>query len=123
MTHTSQCVPNLPGFRTRTHTSPNLPANIDVDVAAEEAKLEIMESKVELKGLVTENVGIFQACYMTQREIDSEGLTNPTLEKGSTVLLLLLLCMSRSGDPPGFCNGLDWRALAELHIPNIAKIK
>ena len=50
--------------------------NFDVEVGAEEAKLEIMESKVELKGIDTENVALFLACSMTQSENDTEGLTN-----------------------------------------------
>ena len=50
--------------------------NIDIETAAEEAKLEIIESDVEVKGLATENVALFLACSMTQEQIDAEGLTN-----------------------------------------------
>ena len=50
--------------------------NIDIETAAEEAKLEIIESDVEVKGPDTENVAIFFACSMTQEQIDAEGLTN-----------------------------------------------
>ena len=41
---------------------------------------------------------------------------HPKLERGSTVLLLLLLCTyvcHAQGTPPEFRNGLDWRALVE----------
>ena len=50
--------------------------NLDVDVAANEAKLEIMESELEIKGLDTEELALFLACTMTQEEIDQEGLAN-----------------------------------------------
>ena len=43
---------------------------------AEEAKLEIMESKVELEGVNTKEVALFLACSMSQEEIDREGLTH-----------------------------------------------
>ena len=46
--------------------------NLDVDVAANEAKLEIMESELEIKGLDTEELALFLACTMTQEEIDQE---------------------------------------------------
>ena len=36
--------------------------NLDVDVAANEAKLEIMESELETKGLDTEELAQFLAC-------------------------------------------------------------
>ena len=42
--------------------------NLDVDVAANEAKLEIMESELEIKGLDTEELALFLACTMTQEE-------------------------------------------------------
>ena len=48
--------------------------NIDVDVAAEEAKLEIMESEVKLEGVNLEEVALFLACTRTQEEIDQDGL-------------------------------------------------
>ena len=42
------------------------------------------------------------------------GPFNPKLERKCVVLLLLLLlCMSCSGDPPGFRRGMDWRALVK----------
>ena len=50
--------------------------NSDIDVAANEAKLEIMESELEIKGLDTEELALFLACTMTQEEIDQEGLTH-----------------------------------------------
>ena len=50
--------------------------NLDVDVAANEAKLEIRESELEIKGLDTEELALFLACTMTQEEIDQEGLAN-----------------------------------------------
>ena len=50
--------------------------NIEVNTAAEEAKLEIMESEVELEGVNTEEVAWFLACSMSQEEIDREGLTH-----------------------------------------------
>ena len=50
--------------------------NIDIDVAAEEAKLEVIESEVTVEGVDTDEVALFLACSMTQEEIDLEGLTN-----------------------------------------------
>ena len=50
--------------------------NLDMDVVANEAKLEIMESKLEVKGLDTEELALFLACSMTQEEIDQEGLSH-----------------------------------------------
>ena len=38
--------------------------NIEVQIPAEEAKLDIMESKVELKGINAENVALFLACFL-----------------------------------------------------------
>ena len=37
-------------------------------MAANEAKLEIMESELEIKGLDTEELALFLACTMTQEE-------------------------------------------------------
>ena len=42
--------------------------NIDIETAAEEAKIEIINSEVEIKGIDTENVALFLACSMTQIE-------------------------------------------------------
>ena len=39
----------------------------------------------------------------------------------SSVLLLLL--RHTQGTPPGFCNGMDWRALLELRPPNIGQLR
>ena len=50
--------------------------NLDIDQTADEVKLEIMESKVELKGVNVDEVGLFLACAMTQKEVDKEGLTH-----------------------------------------------
>ena len=48
----------------------------------------------------------------------------PILERRSTVLLLLLLLLRHAqGTPPGFCNGVDWRALVESHPPNNGKLR
>ena len=33
------------------------------------------------------------------------------------------LRVSRSDHPPGFCNGLDWRALVEDKSPQLAKLR
>ena len=51
--------------------------------------------------------------------------SNFILESGYTVLLLLLLlmCMSRSGCPPGFWNMVDWRALVKVLSPLMAKLR
>ena len=57
--------------------------NIDVDVAAEEAKLEIMESVVKVEGVNLEEVALFLACTMTQEEIDSEGLGHVVHKRSS----------------------------------------
>ena len=56
--------------------------DLDVDVAANEAKLEIMESELEIKGLDTEELALFLACTMTQEEIDQEGLANAEKTEG-----------------------------------------
>ena len=56
--------------------------NLDVDVAANEAKLEIRESELEIKGLDTEELALFLACTMTQEEIDQEGLANAEKTEG-----------------------------------------
>ena len=50
--------------------------SIDVEVAAEEVKQEIIESKVDIEGLDIGEVALYLACSMTQEEIDQEGLTN-----------------------------------------------
>ena len=55
---------------------------LHVDVAANEAKLEIMESELEIKGLDTEELALFLACTMTQEEIDQEGLANAEKTEG-----------------------------------------
>ena len=55
---------------------------LDVDVAANEAKLEIRESELEIKGLDTEELALFLACTMTQEEIDQEGLANAEKTEG-----------------------------------------
>ena len=49
---------------------------IDVDVAAEEIKLEVMESEAEVDGVNYEEAALFLACTMTQDELDDEGLTH-----------------------------------------------
>ena len=46
---------------------------MDVHVAAEEAKKEIEESTLEIE-VDTDELALFIACSMTQQEIDSEGL-------------------------------------------------
>ena len=49
--------------------------NIDVNVAANEAKIEIEESDIEIE-MDAEEVAFFLTCAMSQDEIDAEGLTN-----------------------------------------------
>ena len=49
--------------------------NIDIDLVAEEAKLEVMESHLEIE-IDTEEVALFLACSMSQADIDSEGLSH-----------------------------------------------
>ena len=56
--------------------------NLDVDMAANEAKLEIRESELEIKGLDTEELALFLACTMTHEEIDQEGLANAEKTEG-----------------------------------------
>ena len=50
---------------------------------------------------------------------------HPILERRSTVLLLLLLLLLRhaQGTPPGFRNGVDWRALVKDLSPQMAKLR
>ena len=51
-------------------------------------------------------------------------IINPILDtRISFVLLLLLLLRHAQGTPPGFRNGLDWRALVESCPPNIGKLR
>ena len=50
----------------------------------------------------------------------------PKLERGNTVLLLLLLLLllcHAQGPPPGFWNGVDWRALVKPRPPNIGTLR
>ena len=54
----------------------NFYPSIDVEVAAEEVKQEILESDVEVKGVNYEEAALFLACTMTQVEVDDEGLTH-----------------------------------------------
>ena len=49
--------------------------NIDVDVAAEEVKLEIEESDIDLV-MDTDEAALFIACTLTPEEIEKEGLTH-----------------------------------------------
>ena len=49
----------------------------------------------------------------------------PILERGSAVLLLLLLLLllrHAQGTPPGFWNGVDWRAMVEDKSPQLAEL-
>ena len=48
--------------------------NIDIDVAAEQAKLEVEESNLEVE-IDSEEVALFLACTMSQEEINAEGLS------------------------------------------------
>ena len=54
----------------------NFYPSIDVEVAAEEVKEEILESEVEVEGVNYEEAALFIACTVTQDEIDKEGLTH-----------------------------------------------
>ena len=54
----------------------NFYPSIDVNVAAEEVKEEILESEVEVNGVNYEEAALFIACTLTQDEIDKEGLTH-----------------------------------------------
>ena len=49
--------------------------SIDIDVVAEEAKLEVEESDIEIE-MNTEEVALFLACTMSQDEINTEGLSH-----------------------------------------------
>ena len=64
--------------------------NLDVDVAANEAKLEIMESELEIKGLDTEELVLFLAYTITHEDIDQECLTNVVHKR-----------RNKKGPPPG----------------------
>ena len=46
---------------------------------------------------------------------------NPILDTRISCSVLLL--SHAQGNPPGFCNGLDWRALVELRPPPLAKLR
>ena len=52
----------------------NFYPSIDVDVAAEEVKLEVIESTAEVEGVNYEEAALFLACTMSQEDIDREGL-------------------------------------------------
>ena len=52
----------------------NLYPSLDIEVAAEEVKLEVMESEAEVEGVEYKEAALFLACTMSQKEIDSEGL-------------------------------------------------
>ena len=54
----------------------NFYPSIDIEVAAEEVKLEVMESEAEVEGVNYEEAALFLACTMSQEEIDSEGLSH-----------------------------------------------
>ena len=49
--------------------------NIDIDVLAEEAKLEVQESDIEIE-MNTVEVALFLACTMSEEEINAEGLSH-----------------------------------------------
>ena len=49
--------------------------NIDIDLVAEEAKLEMQESDLEIE-MNTKEVALFLACTMSQDEINAEGLSH-----------------------------------------------
>ena len=49
--------------------------SMDVDLAAEEVKLEVEESNVDIE-MDTEEAALYLACTMTPEEIEEEGLTN-----------------------------------------------
>ena len=53
----------------------NFYPSIDVEVAAEKVKLEVMESGAVLEGVNYEEAALFLACTMSQENIDSEGLS------------------------------------------------
>ena len=48
--------------------------NMDIDVVADEAKAEVMESAITVDGIDMTEVALFLACTMTQTEIDNEEL-------------------------------------------------
>ena len=49
--------------------------SIDIDVAAEEAKLKVIESDIEVE-VDTDELALFLACALSQDEIDAEGLSH-----------------------------------------------
>ena len=62
------------------------------------------------------NAGVMHMDLARMRTLPDGWTGNPILESGNTVLLLLLLLLllcHAQGTPPGFLNGLDWRALVE----------
>ena len=52
----------------------NFYPSIDVKVAAEEIKLEVIESEAEVEGVDFEEAALLLACTMSQEDIDKEGL-------------------------------------------------
>ena len=54
----------------------NFYPSIDVDISAEEIKLEVMESEAEVSGVNYEEAALFLACIMTEDELSEEGLTH-----------------------------------------------
>ena len=49
-------------------------------------------------------------------------LLHRILDKKKIVCVLFVFACNVEGNPPGFQNGVDWRLLVKLHIPNIAKL-
>ena len=76
---------------------------IDIELAAEEVKQEIIESEEEIEGLDIEEVALFLACAMSQEEIDQEGLTNVVHKKKT---------QQRSKTRPHL-QGYNWRSSGE----------
>ena len=83
--------------------------NLDIEVVAEEAKMEVIESEVDVDGVDIEEVALFLACSMTQEQIDREGLTNVVHirrnKKGSHPGLT---CKAITGGPVARANDECW---------------
>ena len=74
--------------------------SIDVEVAAEEVKKEILESEVNFEGVNYEEAALFLACTMTQEQIDAEGLQNVVhRRKKKTGVRPGLTCKAVAGGP------------------------
>ena len=72
------------------------------------------------KSVTQSTVSHSQLCHTVN------SVTQPTLSQGQWYPILdtrISVLRHTQGTPPGFWNGLDWRALVESHPPHIGKLR